>query len=50
MAETETTTLYDTDILLWSEQQAELLRQRLDPLKRRRWREHLISACPIEAI
>jgi hypothetical protein len=29
MAETETTTpLYDTDILLWSEQQAELLRHR----------------------
>jgi hypothetical protein len=28
MAETETTTLYDADILLWSEQQAELLRQR----------------------
>jgi hypothetical protein len=28
MAETETTTLYDTDILLWSEEQAELLRSR----------------------
>jgi hypothetical protein len=28
MAETETTTLYDADILLWSEQQAELLRRR----------------------
>jgi Domain of unknown function DUF29 len=28
MAETETTTLYEADILLWSEQQAELLRQR----------------------
>jgi hypothetical protein len=28
MAETETTTLYDADIFLWSEQQAELLRRR----------------------
>ena len=28
MAETEPTTLYDTDILLWSEQQAELLQRR----------------------
>jgi hypothetical protein len=28
MAENENTTLYDADILPWSEQQAELLRQR----------------------
>ena len=28
MAETETTTLCETDILLWSEQQAELLHRR----------------------